>query len=91
MGIAALIGDQRAFNILLDAGADPNFTSKAGISPLYLAIKGNNIGIVEILIKVPVPIYISSDPEKVDNSPVFFAVKTSNTEVLEVFMDNYAS
>ena len=57
LGIAALLADQRAFSVLMDAGADPAFTSRAGIGPLYLAIKGKSLGIIESLMKVPVPIY----------------------------------
>ena len=86
LGIAALAGDLRAFHMLISGGADPCYTNRQGIGALYLAIKGKAQDVVQFLVKVPVPIY-NKDPLKLDNSAVFFAVKVSNIDAMEIFVD----
>ena len=86
LGIAALAGDQRAFHMLIDGGADPKFTNRQGIGALYLAIKGKSLSIIQSLVNMHVPIY-NNEPHKLDNSPVFFAVKAGNIDAMEVFVD----
>ena len=86
LGIAALSRNLDLFTLLVDAGADPHYTSKQGIGALYLAVKGKATSIIDYLIRHKVPCY-NQETEKRDNSPIFFAVKMNNLEALEAFID----
>lgn len=53
---------------------------------MYLAIKGNQLEAIKFLTSKLFPIHYT-DSEKVDNSPLFFAIKSSNLAALELFCD----
>lgn len=48
--------------MLYKAGADINLVSKHGVSPLYLAIKGNHLDCVKYLIERKAEVHYN-DPE----------------------------
>lgn len=58
LGVAAHSGNLRALDILHKAGANINFLSHQGISPLYLAIKTNKIECVKFLVQNKASIHI---------------------------------
>lgn len=86
LGIAALTDNQRHFTLLMDAGADPAFSNERGIGALYLAVKGKSKVLVQYLVNLQVPIF-TPEPLRVDNSPIFYAVRTNFMEAVEIMAD----
>jgi len=54
---------------------------------MYLAVKGNKVDSIRFLLARRVPIY-NSEPDKVDNSPIFLAIRMNNLNALEIFCDS---
>lgn len=73
-GIASFKGNLDILRLLHDAGANINFSSKNGISPLYLAIKSCSIDCIQYMLEHKVDVYFE-DPAKSDSSPLFFCIK----------------
>ena len=48
---AALVGDNEAIKILLDAGANPNVVDDCNRKPLWAAVRENNVESVKLLLK----------------------------------------
>ena len=48
---AALVGDNEAIKILLDAGANPNVVDDCNRKPLWAAVRENNVETVKLLLK----------------------------------------
>ena len=87
LGIAALAGHESFFSALMDSGADPSHTNERGIGALYLAIKGKSKSLTQLLVNLGVPVHYPDDPLKIDNSPVFYAVRMNNQGALEAMAD----
>jgi ankyrin repeat protein len=85
-GIAAMRGSVKFLERLYESDADMNLTSPAGIGPLYLAIKARQIEASSFLIEAGVQLYIN-DPVKVDYSPIFIAIRTSQIPIIEMMVD----
>lgn len=51
LGISSYKGNLKILEMLYTAGADINLANKQGISPLYLAIKSNNMQCIKYLIE----------------------------------------
>lgn len=62
LGITAFNGNKKVLDMLYKAGADINLVSKHGVSPLYLAIKGNHLDCVKYLIERKAEVHYN-DPE----------------------------
>ena len=87
LGIAALAGNDDFFTNLMDNGADPAYTNERGIGALYLAIKGKSKTLTQLLVNLGVPVHFVDDPQKVDNSAVFYAIRMNNQGALEAISD----
>lgn len=59
--------------MLLAAGADPNLVQKDGVSPLFFAIKTQNVEAMKLLLSNKADVCFKS-PKKIDRSPIFTAV-----------------
>ena len=53
---------------------------------MYLSVKGNQLEAVRFLLARRVPIHYER-PEKVENSPIFYAIRQNNLAVIELFCD----
>lgn len=71
---------------ILSEKSDLMFTNLQGLGPLYLAIKGKQIDSIRFLLGRHVAIH-SERPEKVENSPLFYAIRQNNQQALEFFCD----
>ncbi|TNV82090.1 hypothetical protein FGO68_gene1920 [Halteria grandinella] len=88
IGIAALKGLIKIVQMLADAGANINVTSKNGISPLYLAIKEGHMLCIQYLITRGAQLYYN-DNVRVDNSPIFQAIRMNNLKVVEIICEAF--
>jgi Ankyrin repeats (3 copies) len=71
---------------VLSEKSDLMFTNTQGIGPLYFAIKGNKVDSIRFLLGKHIPIYYERT-EKMDNSPIFYAIRCGNLSALELFCD----
>lgn len=67
-------------------GASLNYIHSNGITPMYLAVKGNHIEVVRMMLREGVPIYNQEEAHR-DNSPIFFALKLKNMIVLDAMCE----
>ena len=84
--LAAYYGRIECLKLLLKAKADSNKTSKEGLSPLYFALKNNNMVAVKLLVDYKSAIYYVEKHRR-DISPFFFAIRKQNVEAIEYFCD----
>lgn len=89
--LVLMMSDTKAFEMLLAAGADPNFTSlKVGCetserclkSPIYIAFLNNNLAAIRLLLKYKV------DPNA--ESILAWAVSRGNKEMIKLLLSNNA-
>ena len=74
--------------MMVKAGADLNMMNNHSLTPLYLAILNDNRDCAEYLLEEgAMPFMEGSDIEK-DRSPIFLAIRTQNTELLQVIFDH---
>lgn len=73
-------------NILLENGADPNFSNDRGWYPLHFAIQSQNMDIVKLLVEHGAN--INQQDGIFGNTPVFIAVsKTEGREFIDFFLN----
>ena len=85
MGIAAYRGNIQMMELLAER-TNLQFVNTQGIGPMYLAVKGNKPDSIRFLLGRRVPIF-NTQPEKTDNSPIFFSIRQNNLNALEIFCD----
>ena len=85
MGISAYRGNVQMMEMLAER-SNLQFVNSQGIGPMYLAVKGNKTDSIRFLLSRRVPIF-NNQPDKTDNSPIFFAIRQSNLNALEIFCD----
>ena len=83
VGIAAHIGNLQILELLANSGGDINFITRHGVGPLYLAIKQSKLECVRYLVDKGAEVHYS-EPQSIDNSPIFFAVKMGNAEAVRL-------
>ena len=81
-------GNSKAFEILLNHGADPNTKNDGGRSLLSLAIDNNNFSILEFLLNQPNVHINEKDSQGI--YPISKAVNQNKPEIVELLI-NYAS
>lgn len=55
---------------------------------MYLALKANKIESIQFLLARQLPVwYKGAQPDKLDNSPIFQAIKLKNMAAIEIFCD----
>ncbi|KAK7476623.1 hypothetical protein BaRGS_00032169 [Batillaria attramentaria] len=74
---------EKAVKVLLDYGADVQLTDNVGITPLYAAVNGDHLGIVQQLINAGCDVNIGSQ----DHAPVFIAARRGYLPILQVLRD----
>ena len=66
-------------------GADVQISDNVNMTPLYAAIKGQNLTIVENLIQAGCDINIGSQ----DHAPLFLAARLGRLDIVKVTVYNY--
>ena len=72
---------------LIVSGADINLIANGGVSALSEAIKSDNEILAEVLIKAKSQLFFS-EPELVDRSPFYVAIRAQKKWALEVMCDH---
>eukprot|EP01125_Pyxidicula_operculata_P008808 TRINITY_DN2922_c0_g1_i1.p1 TRINITY_DN2922_c0_g1~~TRINITY_DN2922_c0_g1_i1.p1 ORF type:complete len:292 (-),score=80.30 TRINITY_DN2922_c0_g1_i1:144-1019(-) len=81
---AAEQNDVSGAQAAITAGADVNTSNLQGVTPLLLAVKSQNMAMVNLLLKS------SADPNKVssDSSPIHEAVRKHNVQLLDLLLNS---
>jgi len=80
----AEINDTTLLNQGIAGGGDVNSSNLQGVTPLLLAVKNQNLGMVGVLLKA------GANPNAVsaDSSPIHEAVRKNNTQILTHILDH---
>ena len=75
--------------LLIDAGANINFTTFNGKSPMYYAIVSENNKAIKLLCRMGAKLYYRHKSQR-EKSPIFVAIIKENLEAIEYFCDHGA-
>ena len=87
VAIAAQKGNLSALKILAKAGANLNVLNNHSLSSLYLATLNNQKDCAEFLLEEGAWSFVNGSDLEKDRSPIFLAIRTENTELLEMMFD----
>jgi len=76
--------NERAIQILINAGFDVNQPDEFGNTPLHWAVKNNNERAVQILIDADADV---NQPDEDGNTPLHWAVKNNNERAMQILID----
>lgn len=71
--------------LLLNAGADINFVSKDGESPLYMLLKLHDTGLVNVILQLFID--KGADPNKGIAVPLILAAKLNRQKAMKMLLD----
>ena len=86
--LASENGNVEIAKLLLDYGANINFTNSAGISALYFSAQNNYLPLAKLLIENGASINLTS---KAGATPLFIAAQVGNTEIAELLIKHGAN
>ncbi|XP_023649836.1 BRCA1-associated RING domain protein 1 isoform X2 [Paramormyrops kingsleyae] len=86
--LAAIKGDVKAVEELLDHGADPNLKDHAGWTPLHEACNLGHLGVVAVLLQQGA---LMNAPGYHNDSPLHDAVQNGHVDVVRLLLENGAS
>ena len=89
LSYAARTGQLRVIQLLLRNGADPEKSDSHKETALFHAVKHGQVAVVNFLV---VEEKVECDGQnRLGQTPLFFAIETSNTEIAEVLLESGAS
>ncbi|MGX6960516.1 MAG: ankyrin repeat domain-containing protein [Rickettsia endosymbiont of Pentastiridius leporinus] len=86
--IAALQGQQRVVEILLNHGVDVNMSDKTGKTPLFFATKNGHNEVVKTLLEHGANVDMLN---KAGVTPLFFAAQNGHNEVVKTLLEHRAN
>ncbi|TMW65162.1 hypothetical protein Poli38472_009329 [Pythium oligandrum] len=89
LGCAAAYGNLRLLDLLLEAGAQPNVYHKLSFSALHFAVRGGHFACAKALLNAKANISVQLPPRQ-DETPLFFAIRSKNEELVELLLQNDA-
>jgi ankyrin repeat protein len=87
LAIASIKGNLPIMKLLVNSGADINLIGKSGVSPLYMAMKAQNLDCIQYLLEQGAQIFIN-DPIWNEMSPIFYCIRLNNPIILNMVVDS---
>eukprot|EP00347_Sterkiella_histriomuscorum_P016700 403352187 len=83
--IAVINNNPQIVQMLLQYNSDPNITSKTGIGAVQLALKNPTLECLQVILQARPSLYYS-DPFRIENSPLFFAIRQGKVQALQFML-----